>query len=220
MKDEDFKVTLPGFYEDVRPLSEDERQELAKLPQSDDWWIKQSGATELIGEKGYTATERATARPTLDVNGLYSGFIGEGSKTVLPAKAMGKISMRLVPDQKPDVVKQSLETYLAENVPPGISWELMDLSSCMPGIIDRDSEAVKAASRALEQVWGKPPLFKREGGSVPVVGLISEMLGVNSLLLGFGLPDDNLHAPNEKLHLPNFYRGIDTYIHFMYEIAG
>jgi acetylornithine deacetylase/succinyl-diaminopimelate desuccinylase-like protein len=220
MKDKDFRVTLPGFYDNVRPLSEDERQELAKLPQSEDWWIKQSGASVLDGEKGYTPTERATARPTLDVNGLFSGFIGEGSKTVLPAKAMAKISMRLVPDQRPDLVKQSLETYLAENVPSGISWELMDLSSCMPGIIDRNSDAVKAASRALECVWGKSPLFKREGGSVPVVGLISEILGVNSLLLGFGLPDDNLHAPNEKLHLPNYFRGIDTYIHFMYEIAG
>jgi acetylornithine deacetylase/succinyl-diaminopimelate desuccinylase-like protein len=220
MKDKDFRVTLPGFYDNVRPLSEDERQELAKLPQSEDWWLKQSGASALDGEKGYTPTERATARPTLDVNGLLSGFIGEGSKTVLPAKAMAKISMRLVPDQRPDLVKQSLETYLAENVPPGISWQLMDLSSCMPGIIDRNSSAVKAASRALERVWGKSPLFKREGGSVPVVGLISEMLGVNSLLLGFGLPDDNLHAPNEKLHLPNYFRGIDTYIQFMYEIAG
>jgi acetylornithine deacetylase/succinyl-diaminopimelate desuccinylase-like protein len=220
MKDADYKVTLTGFYDDVRPLSEDERQELAKLPQTEEWWRKQSGANVLDGEKGYTPTERATARPTLDVNGLYSGFIGEGSKTVLPAKAMAKISMRLVPDQKPDLIKRSLETYLAENVPPGISWELIDLSSCIAGIIDRNSDAVKAASRSLEQVWGKSPLFKREGGSVPVVGLIKEILGVNSLLLGFGLPDDNLHAPNEKMYLPNFYRGIETYIRFMYEIAG
>lgn len=220
LKDDDYKVTLPGFYDAVQPLTDDEREELAKLPQPEDWWLKQSGANALDGEKGYTATERATARPTLDVNGLNSGFIGEGSKTVLPAKAMAKISMRLVPDQRPDQVKQSLETYLAEHVPPAISWELQDLSSCTPGIIDRDSDAVKAASRALESVWGKSPLFKREGGSVPVVGFIKDMLGVNSLMLGFGLPDDNLHAPNEKMHLPNFFRGIDTYIRFMYEIAG
>ncbi|OGO18950.1 MAG: hypothetical protein A2Z14_04855 [Chloroflexi bacterium RBG_16_48_8] len=220
MKDQDYKVTLPGFYDHVRPLTQDEHKELAQLPQPEDWWLKQSGANALDGEKGFTSTERATARPTLDVNGLYCGFIGEGSKTVLPAKAMAKISMRLVPDQTPGMVKQSLETYLAENVPPGISWEIKGLSSCMPGFIDRDSDAVKAASRALESVWGKSPLFKREGGSVPVVGLIRELLGVNSLLLGFGLPDDNLHAPNEKMYLPNFYRGIETYIRFMYEIAG
>jgi acetylornithine deacetylase/succinyl-diaminopimelate desuccinylase-like protein len=220
MKDEDYKITLPGFYDRVRPLREDEREDLANLPQPDEWWLKQSGANALDGEHGFTATERATARPTLDVNGLLCGFTGEGSKTVLPAKAMAKISMRLVPDQRPEEVKQSLETYLADNVPPGISWELLDLSSCMPGIIDRDSDAVNAASRALESVWGKSPLFKREGGSVPVVGLIKEILGVNSLLLGFGLPDDNLHAPNEKLHLPNFFRGIETYIRFMFEVAG
>jgi len=147
------------------------------------------------------------------------GFIGEGSKTVLPAKAMAKISMRLVPDQRPDQIEKSLRAYLNQHVPQGITWELEDLSSCIPGIIDRESEAVKAASRALESVWGKAPLFKREGGSVPVVGMIKELLGVNSLMLGFGLPDDNLHAPNEKFHLPNFYRGIETFIRFMYEIA-
>ncbi len=220
MKNQDYKITLPGFYDHVQPLSDDERQELAKLPQSDDWWQKQSGPNTLDGEKGYTPTERATARPTLDVNGLYSGFIGEGSKTVLPAKAMAKISMRLVPDQSPDLVKQSLKTYVAENVPAGISWEVEDLSSCMPGIIDRNSDAVKAASRAIESVWGISPLFKREGGSVPVVGLIKEILGVNTLMLGFGLPDDNLHAPNEKMFLPNFHRGIETFIRFMYEITG
>jgi acetylornithine deacetylase/succinyl-diaminopimelate desuccinylase-like protein len=219
MKDENYHVTLPGFYDDVRPVSEEDRQELSQLPQSDDWWKDQSGASQLDGERGYTATERATARPTLDVNGLYSGFIGEGSKTVLPAKAMAKISMRLVPDQKPEAITQSLQTYLEENVPDGISWELEEISSGIPGIIDRSSKPVKAASTAIEKVWGKAPLFKREGGTVPVVGLIKEMLGVDSLMLGFGLPDDNLHAPNEKMHLPNFYRGIETFIYFMQEIS-
>ena len=123
--------------------------------------------------------------------------------------------MRLVPDQTPEKIKTALEAYLKQNVPSGIAWELEDLSSCVPGIIDRDSDAVKAATRAIEQVWGRSPLFKREGGSVPIVGLIKGKLGVNSLMLGFGLPDDNLHAPNEKMHLPNFYRGIETYIHFL-----
>jgi acetylornithine deacetylase/succinyl-diaminopimelate desuccinylase-like protein len=220
MKDENYRVTLPGFYDDVRPLSQNERDELSQLPQTDEWWIKQTGVTALDGERGYSATERATARPTLDVNGLYCGFIGEGSKTVLPANAMAKISMRLVPDQNPALIKKSLETYLEQKVPAGISWELEDLSSAIPGIINRESDAVKASTAAIENVWGIKPLFKREGGTVPVVGLIKELLGVNSLMLGFGLPDDNLHAPNEKMNIPNFFRGIETFIYFMHEIAS
>ncbi len=219
MKDERGRITLPGFYDDVRPLSEEERADLAKLPQTDAWWQEQTGAPALFGEEGYTATERATARPTLDVNGLLSGFIGEGTKTVLPAKAMAKISMRLVPDQHPDRVYEGLRAYLEANAPPTITWELEYIASCLPAIVERDSKAIRVASQALEAVWGKPPLFTRMGGSVPVVGMIKEKLGVDSLMLGFGLPDDNLHAPNEKFHLPNFFRGIETYIRFMHEIA-
>jgi acetylornithine deacetylase/succinyl-diaminopimelate desuccinylase-like protein len=220
MKDEDGRVTLPGFYDPVRALTPKEREQLARLPQDDAWWLSQSGANALDGEKGYTPTERATARPTLDVNGLYSGFIGEGSKTVLPAYAMAKFSMRLVPDQTPQMVRQSLEKYLAEQIPASIQWELLEHSSCLPAMIDIESEAVQAASMALEKVWGKSPLYEREGGSVPVVGMLKETLQVNSLMLGFGLPDDNLHAPNEKMHLPTFFRGIETHIHFMACIAS
>ncbi len=220
MKDEDGRVTLPGFYDPVRPITPEERKQMAKLPQDDPWWLSQSGAKELDGEKGYTPTERATARPTLDVNGLYSGFIGEGSKTVLPARAMAKFSMRLVPDQTPQMVRQSLEKYLNDHIPTSIQWELLEHSSCLPGMIDLESKAVQAASIALEKVWGKSPLYKREGGSVPVVGMLKEILQVNSLMLGFGLPDDNLHAPNEKIHLPTFYRGIETHIHFMAGIGS
>jgi acetylornithine deacetylase/succinyl-diaminopimelate desuccinylase-like protein len=219
MHDEQGRVTLPGFYTKVRPLSDDERDELAKLPEDEAWWKTQSGSQVLTGEIGYTPTERASARPTLDVNGLLCGFTGEGSKTVLPSKAMAKVSMRLVPDQTPAETGASLRQYLEENAPPGISWELLDLAGGDPAIIDIDSPAVRAASRAFEQTWGKPPLFDREGGSVPVVGMIQKKLGVESLMLGYGLPDDNLHAPNEKFHLPNYYRGIETYIHFSHEIA-
>lgn len=219
LKDREGKVLLPGFYDDVRPLSEEEREELAKLPQDEDWWKEQAGAEVLFGEPEYTPTERATARPTLDINGLLSGFTGEGSKTVLPAKAMAKLSMRLVPDQSPADVKRSLQEYLEENVPPTMTWELLEHSSSPPGMVDRESEAVQAATQAFQSVWGLEPLFTREGGTVPVVGHIQELLGLNSLMLGFGLPDDNLHAPNEKFHLPNFYRGIETYIHFSHEFA-
>lgn len=220
MHDDKGRVTLPRFYDKVRPLSNEEREELGKLPQPDDWWKAQTGVDALGGEEGYTSTERATARPTLDVNGLLSGFTGEGSKTVLPAKAMAKISMRLVPDQTPEETEVSLRKYLDQHVPDGIAWELLDLTSGPPGIVERDSQAVRAASRAFQKVWGKAPLFMREGGSVPVVGYIHDQLGVDSLMLGFGLPDDNLHAPNEKFHLPNFYRGIQTFIYFTHELAN
>ena len=220
MRDEDKRITLPGFYDDVRPLSEEARADLAQLPQPDEWWQQQTGASALDGEAGYTATERATARPTLDVNGLLSGFTGEGSKTVLPARAMAKISMRLVPDQRVDKVHKSLQDYLEAKAPPTISWEIEALTGNNPAVVERDSEGMRAASRALELVWGRRPLLTRDGGSVPVVGMLQESLGVDSLMLGFGMPDDNIHAPNEKLHLPNFRRGIETYIHFMCEIAS
>jgi acetylornithine deacetylase/succinyl-diaminopimelate desuccinylase-like protein len=220
MHDEQGRVTLPGFYTKVRPLSDDERDELAKLPEDEAWWKVQSGSDVLSGEIGYTPTERASARPTLDVNGILCGFIGEGSKTVLPSKAMAKISMRLVPDQTAADTEASLQAYLEENMPVGISWELINHAGAEPAIIDVDSPAVKAAGRAFQKTWGKEPLFDREGGTVPVVGMIQQRLGVGSLMLGYGLPDDNLHAPNEKLHLPNYYRGIDTYIHFTYEMVS
>ena len=220
MRDGQGRITLPGFYDHVRPLTDAERAELAKLPQTDSWWQEQTGAKALFGEEGYTTIERATARPTLDVNGLLSGFTGQGSKTVLPARAMAKVSMRLVPDQTPAEVQRGLQAYLEANAPPTVTWELEQLAGCRPAIVERDSDAVRAASRALEAVWGKPPLFMRQGGTVPVVGLIQELLDVDSLMLGFGLPDDNLHAPNEKQHLPNFFRGIETYIRFTHEIAG
>jgi acetylornithine deacetylase/succinyl-diaminopimelate desuccinylase-like protein len=133
---------------------------------------------------------------------------------------MAKISMRLVPDQRPELIRDGLDAYLKANVPQTVTYELEQMVSCPPSIVDYDSNAVHSASRALEAVWGVQPVFVRQGGSVPVVGMIQDLLEIDSLMLGFGLPDDNLHAPNEKLHLPNFYRGIATYIHFMYEIAG
>ncbi len=220
MHDDDHRVTLPGFYDDVRPLSDQERQDLADLPQDDEWWRKQTGAEELDGEAGYSATERATARPTLDVNGLLSGFTGEGSKTVLPSRAMAKVSCRLVADQDPKQVEASMVEYLERSAPKGVSWEVEFIASAVPALIERDSAQVQAASRALEAVWGVPARFKREGGTVPVVGMIEQLLGLKTLMMGFGLPDDNLHAPNEKFHLPNFHRGTKALIHFMADLPG
>jgi len=220
MHDRHGRVTLPGFYDQVRPLSKKERAEGKHPLRVDAWWLEHTGAPALGGgEEGYTPTERATARPTLDVNGLLSGFTGEGSKTVLPSTAMAKFSMRLVPDQDPAAILRSLGRYLEARMPPTVTWELIEHASSRPAIVERDSAAVRTATRAMEQVWGKKPIFTRQGGSIPVVGLVQEILGVDSLLLGFGLPDDNLHAPNEKLHLPNFRRGVETYIRYLH-LAG
>lgn len=220
MRDESGRITLPGFYDDVRPLSVEERAELAAVPLDDAWWLKTTGAPALFGEAGYSTIERAVARPTLDVCGFASGFVGEGMKTVLPARAMAKVSMRLVADQTTERVEESLRAYLQERAPDTVTWELERLGSARPVIVERDSAPVAAAMRALQYVWGRKPVLTRLGYTVPVVSMVQEMLGVDSLMLGFGLTDDRQHAPDEKFHLPNFYRGIETYIHFVYELVA
>jgi acetylornithine deacetylase/succinyl-diaminopimelate desuccinylase-like protein len=214
------RITLPGVYDHVRPLSDEERRELARLPSDEAWWLKATGAPALSGEAGYTPTERTCARPSLDVNGMWSGFTGEGPKTVLPARATAKVSLRLVPDQDPAEIRASLERYLKENAPPTVTWELVQMAGSRASLLDRHSPPAHAAAKALETVWGKPPLFHREGGSVPIVGRFKEILGLETVMLGFGLHDDNLHAPNEKFHLPNYYRGIETFIHFLCLVSG
>jgi acetylornithine deacetylase/succinyl-diaminopimelate desuccinylase-like protein len=219
MHDEQGRVTLPGFYDKVRPLDAEERSELARLPMDDEIIKKHAGTKALWGEVGYTPIERLGARPTLEVNGLLSGFTGEGSKTVLPAKAMAKISCRLVPDQDPEEVYQQMHAYLKRSTPDGVQYELIKMAGGPASISNRRSSAIQAMSQALEQVWGKRPVFRREGGSVPVVAQFQQMLGIESVNVGFGLPDDNFHAPNEKLHLPTWYRGIDTLIYFFYNLA-
>ncbi|MFC2043146.1 dipeptidase [Chloroflexota bacterium] len=215
MHDENGRVTLPGYYDSVRSLDDEERAELARLPLDETFYLEQSGAPELFGETGYTAYERVGARPTLEVNGLLSGFTEDGSKTVLPAKAMAKISMRLVPDQTPDEVYKQFMRYLEENAPPTIRWELEKLNQGDAAITDCNMPGVVALSQAMEATWGKKPVYKREGGSVPVVAQMQKILGIESVLTGFGLPDDNLHAPNEKIHLPTFFNGIDTFIRYL-----
>jgi acetylornithine deacetylase/succinyl-diaminopimelate desuccinylase-like protein len=160
------------------------------------------------GEQGYTPVERVGARPTLEVNGVSSGFTGEGSKTVLPAEAMAKISMRLVPDQTPEQATSQLEAFLRQRAPATVRWELKRLAGGPPSISARESAGVRTLSRALGEVWGQRPVFRREGGSIPVVAYLQEYLGVESLLTGFSLPEDNAHSPNEKLHLPTWQKGI------------
>ena len=219
MHDENGRITLPGFYDSVIELSDSDRAEMARLPRDASHYIKQTGVPALRGEKGYTPAEQATARPTLDVNGLISGFTGEGSKTVIPSWAMAKISMRLVPDQDPKQVHKQLLSYLEKNSSRDIRWELKSMAGGKSSISNRDSKYVLALKDALQSVWEIEPFFKRDGGSIPVVTYMQDLLGVDSVLTGFGLPDDNIHAPNEKLHLPTWYKGINALIHFFMNLA-
>ncbi|MGA2110543.1 MAG: dipeptidase [Anaerolineales bacterium] len=219
MHDRRGRVTLPGFYDKVRPLGPEEREALALVPEREEDLQRMTGVPRLWGEKGYTVVERLGARPTLEVNGLLSGFTGEGSKTVLPSTAMAKISMRLVPDQTPDEVHAQLLAYLRREAPATVRWEVTSLAGGLPAIVRRNTEEMRAAARALTETFGRPPVFVREGGSIHVVSLMQSLLGRESILMGFSLPDDNLHAPNEKLHVPNFYRGIEAYIRFAYGLV-
>jgi acetylornithine deacetylase/succinyl-diaminopimelate desuccinylase-like protein len=220
LHDADGKITIPGYYEHVRQLSSDERRELARLPMQDSTYLAQTGAPLLWGEKEYTPTERIGARPTLEINGMISGFTGNGTKTVLPAYAVAKISSRIVADQTPDDLHRKLRAYLEKIVPPTVRWELTYLGGSLPSATNPHSPYTAALDKALEAVWGNHPVYKREGGSVPVVGDIQKILGADSVLTGFGLPDDCIHSPNERLHLPTWRRGIQALIHFFYNLQG
>lgn len=219
MHDENGRVTLPQFYEDVRELEPQERDELSRLPITDEGWAASAGVGELWGERGFSTVERTGARPTLEVNGLYAGFIGEGSKTVLPAKAMAKISTRLVPDQRPEKIKDQLEAYLHEHAPDTVRWQVTQLASGEPVLLNRKSPFVQAATNALEKTFGVAPVFQLLGWSVPVTNMLNDELGVDVVVMGFGLADDGTHGPNEHFYLPNYYRGIEAYIRF-FETVG
>jgi len=219
MHDENGRITLSGFYDRVIPLEDQERKDLSRLPLNDQTYLEQTGAPQLWGEAGYTTVERVGARPTLDVNGMSSGFTGKGSKTVIPSWAMAKISMRLVPDQDPEEVTKQLQAYLEEHAPATVRWELIPMSGGRASISDRNLPAIQKLTKAMHSVWGVEALFRREGGSVPVTGDMQKILKMESVLTGFGLPDDRIHSPNEKLHLPTWYRGIDTIVHFFYNLS-
>ena len=220
MHDVDGRITLPGFYDCVLPISNQEKEELNRLNLDDAHYCTQTGVKMGRGEKGFTAIERIGARPTLDVNGILSGFTGQGAKTIIPAKAMAKISMRLVPDQNPEEVQQQLVAYMEQHAPSTIRWEVESLSSGKPSISDINLPETKAMAKALEMVWGVKPVYRREGGSVPVTADIQHILGIDSVLTGFGLPDDNIHSPNERLHLPTWQKGILALVHFFFIAAA
>ncbi|MGD1991711.1 MAG: dipeptidase [Anaerolineae bacterium] len=215
LQDEHGRITIPGFYDAVRPLSPDEREELARVPFDRETWQAEAGVTHAWGDPEYTIVERTTARPTFDVNGIWGGYIEPGAKTVLPSKALAKISMRLVPDQKPEEIRHLVTEHLQAIAPPTVTVEVRGLHGGEGAIFKRDSPHMAAAARAYEAGFGVEPVFRREGGSITVTATFQKELGIDTILMGFGLPDDNLHAPNEKLHLPNYYRGIETIIHFL-----
>ena len=208
VKDRGGRIKVPGFYDDVRTLSDEERQAWKQLPFNEKRYRQELGAPKLFGESGYTTLERVWARPTFEVNGLLSGFTGEGAKTVIPAVAMAKVSMRLVPDQEPGKIAGLFETFLAKITPKSVEVKLTRMHGGRPWITEPDNPYVRAAARAIEQGFGKSPVFCREGGSIPVVSTFQQELGIPTVLFGVGLPDENAHAPNEKLDLGNFHGGI------------
>jgi acetylornithine deacetylase/succinyl-diaminopimelate desuccinylase-like protein len=220
LKGPDGDVAIPGFYEDVLQLDPMERQEIAALPFDEEAVKAYLGIQELVGEEGFTPLERKTARPTLDVNGIWGGFSGEGSKTIIPARAGAKVSMRLVPNQTTGRVDGLFKAFALSMAPPGVKVKITELSGADPVLVSRDQPAVEAASRAIRIGFGKPPVFIREGGSIPVVSLFKDLLGVEAILMmGWGSPDDGAHSPNEKLNLRDFHRGMRAAAALLYELV-
>jgi acetylornithine deacetylase/succinyl-diaminopimelate desuccinylase-like protein len=208
MKDRGGRIKIPGFYDDVRELREEERDQWKRLPFNEKRYAKELGAPRLFGETGYSTLERVWARPTFEVNGILTGFTGDGAKTVIPAVAMAKVSMRLVPNQDPDKIAQLFEDYVKKIAPKTVEVKVTRMHGGKPWMAEFDNRFVQAAGRAIEKGFGKAPVFNREGGSIPVVATFQEILGLPSVLFGVGLPDENAHAPNEKLDLGNFHGGI------------
>ena len=219
MKNSDGQIQLPGYYDDVRNLGEKERTALNALDNPDDYYIAETGVKFVFGEKGFTNAERVGARPTLDVNGIWGGYTGEGPKTVIPSKAYAKLSMRLVPNQTPEKVKAQLIKYLEDNAPKEISWKVNQLASDPAVISDMDFYATRCFAKSLEDIFETKPIFKREGGSIPIVTHIQNELGLESVMSGFCLPSDRIHSPNEHLNLDMFQKGIQVVIDFFFRIA-
>ncbi len=220
LHDKNGKITVKGFYDDVRPLTKVERNSFKKLPFSDRQYAKDLGVAHLYGEKGFTTLERVWSRPTLECNGIWGGYTGEGAKTVLPAKAFAKISMRLVPDQTSAKAAKLFEKHFKKIAPKTIDVKVRALHGGEAAITPIDSPGVKAAVVALEKGFGKKVLYQGEGGSIPIVAQFKKVLGIDTVLLGFGLPDENAHSPDEFINLNNFFGGIRTSAYFYDELPG
>ncbi len=220
LKDLDGRILVPGFYDKVRKLTPKERKAFATLPHDDRKYRKELGAPELFGEKGFTTLERLWARPTLEVNGVWGGYTGAGAKTVIPSEAHAKISMRLVPNQSADEIAKKVAAYVRKIAPKAVKVTVQNLHGGSAWLAETDHPALVAAGNAVERAFGRKPVFTREGGSIPVIATFSRELGVPCVLLGVGLPDDNLHAPNEKMDLDNFFRGIEAAAYLLEEFGG
>jgi len=220
LKDKDGRIHIPGFYERVEAPSPKEKEAWARLPFNEAEFLeKEIGAKSLTGEPGYNVFERTWARPTFEVHGIKGGFIGEGAKTVIPAKAVAKISTRLVAYQTPKEAIEQIRAAVAAACPKGVTAEFKVIHQAEPSLVNPDNHFIQVSAEAMKQSFGKDTVYIRSGGSIPIVGVFHDSLGIPSVMMGFGLPDDNLHAPNEKFHLPNFYRGIEAVAKYL-EMLG
>jgi acetylornithine deacetylase/succinyl-diaminopimelate desuccinylase-like protein len=218
LKDENGHILIPGFYDDIIPPSPEELKAWKSLPFDEEHYRKtEVGSRTLVGEAGYSVLERTWARPSLDVHGIPGGFIGAGAKTVIPAKALAKVSMRLVPGMTPAKSFALYKAYVEKITPVGVDVEVRLIHSGDACLVRVDNPYIQAATKALHEVWGKDTVFIRSGGSIPIVGDFDRHLGMPSVMMGFGLPDDNIHAPNEKYHLKNFELGIESIVRFLEE---
>lgn len=215
LKDAKGHIQIPGMYDDVRPPSAAEKHSWSILPFDEKDFLKNEvGASQLTGEPGYNVFERTWARPTLEVHGIAGGFTAAGAKTVIPAKAVAKVSMRMVPDQKPEKIIAAYKKFVKDNTPAGISTEVRVLSYGPAIMVNPDHPAIAVAAKAFADIMGRETVFIRSGGSIPIVGDFATFLGIPTILMGFGLPDDGLHSPNEKYKVSNYYAGIMTIAHF------
>jgi acetylornithine deacetylase/succinyl-diaminopimelate desuccinylase-like protein len=220
LKDRNGRIMIPGFYDDVRKLPAEERRALARLPFSEKKFQRDLGAPALFGEKGFTTLERLWARPTLEVNGIYGGFIGEGAKTVLPCRAMAKVSMRLAPNQDPNKIARLFVQHIKRLAPKTVRLKVTEVSGRgTPWLVPTDHPSLQAVARAIEKGFGKKPVYTRTGGTIPVVATLDRLLKAPILLMGIGLPDENAHAPNEKLDLDNLHHGMLSAAHLFEELA-
>lgn len=215
LHDDRGRITIPGFYDDVRDWSDRERDYMARSGPSDAKILRDAKVDRAWGERGYTLYERTTIRPSLGLNGIVGGHYGPGVKGVIPTRAVAKLSFRLVPDQDPERVARIFREHVARITPAAVESSVKTLSPVQPALVNRNHPAVRAAAFAYQKGFGAYPVFLRSGGSIPVVNAFQQHLGIPAVLMGFGLPDDRIHAPNEKFHLPNFYRGIETSIWYM-----
>jgi acetylornithine deacetylase/succinyl-diaminopimelate desuccinylase-like protein len=221
LKDENGRVLIPHFYDRVQNPSKEELKAWKSLPFSEaEYLAHEVGSKELTGEAGFSVQERTWSRPTLEVHGMPGGFTGAGAKTVIPARASAKVSMRIVPDMRPDEIFKLYSDYVMSLVPKGISLKIKCYSMGEAIVIRTDNRFVKASTDAMKEVFGKETVFIRSGGSIPIVAEFEKYLKIPSVMMGFGLPDDNLHAPNEKFHIANFYRGIESIIRFMQKLGA